>query len=59
MWRAQGVAAGPVERRREQAAVLGLDDVPAGAVEELHQLLDLLVGHDAVEALAVGVDDPA
>ena len=49
---------GRVERGRQQVPVLGLDDVPAGAVEELHQLLDLLVGDDAVEALAVRVDDP-
>ena len=43
MWRAQRVAARAGEGRLQQAAVLRLDDVPAGAVEELHQLLDLLV----------------
>jgi hypothetical protein len=54
---AQRVAAVAGERRLEEAAVLRLHDVPAGALEELHELLDLLPGDDAVEALAVGVDD--
>ena len=40
----QGVAARRANADVSSAPVLRLDDVPAGAVEELHQLLDLLVG---------------
>ncbi len=54
----QRLAAGSGERCLEAGAVLCLHDMPARALEELHQLLDLLLRDDAVEALAVGVDDP-
>ena len=52
-----GVAARAVEGGLQPGPVLGRYDVPAGALEELHQLLDLLLGDHPVEALTVGVDD--
>ncbi len=55
---AERIAARAGERVLEQRAVLRLDDVPPGAAEELDDLLDLLVGDHAVEALPVDVDDP-
>ena len=47
-----------LERSLQLRAVLRLDDVPPRRGEVVHQLLDLLVRDDPVEALAVGVDDP-
>ena len=41
-----------------EPAVLRLDHVPPGPVEELDQLLDLLVGDHTIEALAIDVDHP-
>ena len=56
---AQVLAARPGEGRLQPAAVLGLDDVPAGVVEELHRARwTFMPGDDPVEALAVEVDDP-
>ena len=54
----QVLAARPGEGLLQQVPVLRLDDVPARVGEELHQLVDLHPGDDAVQALAVDVDDP-
>ena len=55
---AQGVAARAAHRRFEPGAVLGLEDLPAGAGEERLQPRGAHAGDDPVETLAVEVDDP-
>ncbi len=54
----QPFAVRPRERRAQLAAVLEVDDVPAIRREHLADPLGLAVGHHAVEALAVQIDDP-
>jgi hypothetical protein len=54
----QGIAARLGEGRAQQLAVFQRDDVPADRGEEGLDLLEELVRHHAVEALAVVVDDP-
>ena len=58
MWPPQRVAAVALEGGLQPAAVLRLDDVPAGVLEELHEPPGLHARDDPVEALAVEVDDP-
>jgi len=54
----QAVAAGTRIGGSEPAAVLHLDDVPAGRLELPAPLGDPHAGHDPVERLAVEVDEP-
>ena len=54
---AQGIAAGQREPRLQPAAVLRLDGVPAGRREHRLDAPDPDARHDAVEALAIEVDD--
>ena len=58
MWWRRRLPALPLEGRLQLAAVLGLHDMPARVVEELHEAPGLHAGDHPVEALAVEVDDP-
>ena len=54
----QAVAVGAGERLLQTAPVLEVDDVPAVRPKHLADPLRLAVRHDAIETLAVEVDDP-
>ena len=56
--RAQALAARPREARLQSPAPAGLVDAPAARPEHVGELARARVRHDAVEALAVHVDDP-
>ena len=56
--RAQGLAAVALEERAQAPPVLDRLGVPAGRLEHPHEAPGGDVGHDAVQRLAVEVDDP-